>query len=569
MQGTRDLKEKMLDYLDKEIDALINQQNKEIQGLKEVIETKEKKIFKLTDKMVEQQNREYKHKNEDSQLRLEADLLLGVLYNCGDLEFIKAYLTKYREQVPTCWVEKYITVMKELMKAGDYQNSALIIQFLLESLGEEGHELQTSTYNHLLEMGPFFLLEEPDVDHLEYPYNLTNVLYFYRSMATLSGSRSIKQFLKDHVAVIKKNVFRCNSPKSITELIRCYFAYDLIDGLDAVFTDLEVVWPSIKGKLTAEQLSIILLIALYLNRDRVLLPNAYDDKYHNKSRPEMKLYWLYKKTKNNKADNLENRKDMEMLIHQSKLLSRYEKEYFTECFTNRWVETSKQTFKIKDEGTNNKLTSLKVISVLPAKQKKRHSKKFEHTMIRIALYKSGKSQTVHEYFNTPAMKVVGKEKYYLTDNQLNNIKKKRAGYWMNVGQVDEGLILMNTKRTQLKSPLVTSNNKQPISKEDHVHMTNETKLSDKSQLRKLGYQITGTTRVKRWEILSKKAVPQMGVKEVASIIAFLIRGRKAMKNGESKNRYSISEWEYDLNRLKRTYFKNDFNWPSTTVRTYP
>ncbi|OLO26784.1 hypothetical protein BTR23_22125 [Alkalihalophilus pseudofirmus] len=95
---------------------------------------------------------------------------------------------------------------------------------------------------------------------------------------------------------------------------------------------------------------------------------------------------------------------------------------------------------------------------------------------------------------------------------------------------------------------------------------NDLELNSKSELRKLGYQITGLTRVKRWEILENKAVPELGLKKVAYTIAYFVRGRKSMKNGEIKNRNSITEWEYDLNRLKEKFYNHDFSWPSTKVK---
>ena len=72
-------------------------------------------------------------------------------------------------------------------------------------------------------------------------------------------------------------------------------------------------------------------------------------------------------------------------------------------------------------------------------------------------------------------------------------------------------------------------------------------------------------RNQRWDILTGKAVPQLGLKSVAYTIAYLIRGRKAMKNGMNRNQYAITEWEYDLQRLKDKYYKKEFKWPSTKV----
>ena len=87
-------------------------------------------------------------------------------------------------------------------------------------------------------------------------------------------------------------------------------------------------------------------------------------------------------------------------------------------------------------------------------------------------------------------------------------------------------------------------------------------LNDTSDLRKLGYQITNLNREKRWEVL-EKAVPTLGLRKVAYTIASNVKLRKGQKNGKIKFGYSISEWEYDLERLKKQYYKKDFVWPNT------
>ncbi|SDN76397.1 hypothetical protein SAMN05518871_107156 [Psychrobacillus sp. OK028] len=78
----------------------------------------------------------------------------------------------------------------------------------------------------------------------------------------------------------------------------------------------------------------------------------------------------------------------------------------------------------------------------------------------------------------------------------------------------------------------------------------------------MGYQITDSTKVKRWTIL-QEAVSAMGLKKVVYIIVGNVKLRKGQKTGSKKFRYAISEWEYDLQRLKVNYYKNDFKWPNT------
>ena len=88
------------------------------------------------------------------------------------------------------------------------------------------------------------------------------------------------------------------------------------------------------------------------------------------------------------------------------------------------------------------------------------------------------------------------------------------------------------------------------------------KLNEKSELRKMGYQISGMSKIKRWEVLDR-AVPVLGLRDIAYTIAFLVKSRKGQENGEVKYKDSIFKWEKDLDMLKEKYYRNDFTWPST------
>jgi hypothetical protein len=99
-----------------------------------------------------------------------------------------------------------------------------------------------------------------------------------------------------------------------------------------------------------------------------------------------------------------------------------------------------------------------------------------------------------------------------------------------------------------------------IGEKTHAEELDDTKLNEHSALKLMGYQITGLTRDKRWSIL-KNAVPTLGLKKVATIIAYNVKLRKGQNNGMKKFQYAITEWEHDLKKLKETYYKKDFKWP--------
>ncbi|MBX6764707.1 MAG: hypothetical protein K6T51_02515 [Rubrobacteraceae bacterium] len=92
----------------------------------------------------------------------------------------------------------------------------------------------------------------------------------------------------------------------------------------------------------------------------------------------------------------------------------------------------------------------------------------------------------------------------------------------------------------------------------------EAEFQPETPLYNLGYRITGLSRSERWEILCTKAVPELGLQEVAETIARHCRVRKRQFGGREKYAHAIAEWEHDLDRLKREFYSNrryKFSWP--------
>ena len=92
----------------------------------------------------------------------------------------------------------------------------------------------------------------------------------------------------------------------------------------------------------------------------------------------------------------------------------------------------------------------------------------------------------------------------------------------------------------------------------------ETEYQLETQLFRLGYRITGRSRAKRWEILTTMAVPELGLQEVAETIARHCRARKRQRRGSVRYAHAIAEWEHDLDRLKREFYRGQrarFAWP--------
>lgn len=86
-------------------------------------------------------------------------------------------------------------------------------------------------------------------------------------------------------------------------------------------------------------------------------------------------------------------------------------------------------------------------------------------------------------------------------------------------------------------------------------------FDDESKLMKLGYQITDMTDEERWEVLSERAVPVLGLRETAAIIRALALNKIRQRNGEEKFSYCLRCYQHDLERLRKEFYENgNYGW---------
>lgn len=152
------------------------------------------------------------------------------------------------------------------------------------------------------------------------------------------------------------------------------------------------------------------------------------------------------------------------------------------------------------------------------------------------------------------------------DTYLYDQKVKKFMEGDSLKKYEKELIIRKIKQyNKAVEQLPLKMSREKITNQETVEIENsyseEFILNEKSELRVLGYQITGLSRPERWNILMS-AVPKLGLQRVVSIISYNIRLRKGQKNGEEKFEYAITEWNYDLEKLKNMYYNGGFNWPA-------
>ncbi len=197
------------------------------------------------------------------------------------------------------------------------------------------------------------------------------------------------------------------------------------------------------------------------------------------------------------------------------------------------------------------------------------SSKYAHLteeVIDLVVYTNSYEKNLKGYLRFTVLSDNGTGVAYINDDHLTLIRSSSKNNYVEVlNDTSYKVITKHSVDTNKKSTKETSSivhfawpsteitgNYQP---EEDGQMKRE------SDLKKMGYQITGISAEKRWTIL-QQAVPAIGLKSIAYTIAHNVKLRKGQKGGKKKFKYSISEWEKDLAKLKKTYYKNDFTWPS-------
>lgn len=180
--------------------------------------------------------------------------------------------------------------------------------------------------------------------------------------------------------------------------------------------------------------------------------------------------------------------------------------------------------------------------------------------VEIPLYKSKNRGTpVSAYTNKTVLISPNHRKAFITTNKFKKFTSDKFPLIPKSRKYQQSSKEKNvkniTRNTSFKWPETELQEVKTVEKK-------EDNLKENSELRLMGYQITGLTRDERWRIL-KRAVPSLGLRKVATIIAYNVKLRKGQRNGLTKYRNAITEWEHDLAKLKQVYYRKEFKWSNT------
>lgn len=375
-------------------------------------------------------------------------------------------------------------------------------------------------------------------------------------------SENISHVFKDIKSEIISNIYECHSLNLILEFLHTC----LITGNRRVFILLfERIlnnWDVFSGQITEKKIEKLLWYGFVIGYDSILLKRgSLDGVLLESNRAGIKLYkYLQNKLSNQKSSNLNYIEKVIDAINNKASFSSFEKEHIIGRIEIRAkvsisdMRSPKNSKSSKDVIFSKDIRRLSPYSLPPGTTLGKIKKKVNVT---VAVYESKISPSIIKTLKVELFTDRNQIDYYATKKTIKTLKEASR-----TGHLSARIVEMPKVKKE-KTQIKVANEelfKWPSTEVNQTNTKNDLALSEKSALRKLGYQITDSTKSERWSIL-EQAVPKLGLRTVAYTIAGNVKLRKGQKNGPAKFRYAISEWEHDLNKLKQAYYKKDFPWP--------
>jgi hypothetical protein len=546
-------KEKILKSMEQQIDDLILQYEEQLKLIKTENSKLLEELLVLKNLVIEKDNQIQDLINRSQQKIMNEN---GTPKNFTITELTKIF-------------PHYINLTEKLLKQQKYKECLKIVTRLTEVMDAKayckpGGENLVSLIKELLNIG---FEKGSELEEL-----FIKLLFFIRMF---NKREEIQSFLLKNSNEMNKQVIKTENGTIITDLGKIYFLHNKSnDLLGDLIKQLSNRWDEWVGKMNQKDVIKLLWYDFLLNKDKQVLGlSETNEKLLDQNLAEVELYGLYRKI----IAGLLNKKLVNSQIKDLKeKITLFNLEERNKMFNTLNIIDGKKSKKAK---MKEDIDEISHVSIKPKKIRKigfvvklpteSHIMPgtgiaLQEEWIELAIYKDIYLKEPIKYVKAKVLNYNEKSRVFVTEKLIQEIKKAAGKNRVDIRDFYEN----NQKQIQSKHLTITTTTDQPFTwPSTEVKGLNQNKeeksnFNEESELKKLGYQITGLTREKRWRIL-ETAVKTLGLRKVANIIAQNVKLRKGQKNGKKKFVYAITEWEYDLAKLKQNYYKNNFTWPST------
>lgn len=423
-----------------------------------------------------------------------------------------------------------------------------------------------------------------------------NVFVILKIINSFALNQEHKETLKNEIVdsriIIDSNIYERYSLPLFLELYKTYVMFDFDDLLIELYRDLLVDWELWQKTLKKDHATKLLWYGFIVSMDRDLIVFSQDNEMFKDNSIHNDILIHHEVSNLHERWNGKSTKIF-ALISNLTSFNHIEKEKIRKVIHLKGIEIEQAALAKKQADEREK----KVQQQKTINNEKDKSNKHSDGNLKKRIRKLGRiTKLVPDNFNPTELTNLSEE---IIDLALfnNQFEKNLTGYirttvlsnnGSGVAYVNEPLLkkVRNLSKNAFvdiinDTSLENSQNKNYPKEEKHKHKPNDldyfkwptteiignfhgdedqNQMKNESELKKMGYQITGVSTDKRWAIL-QRAVPIIGLKSIAYTIAHNVKLRKGQKDGLTKFKYAISQWEKDLARLKAKYYKHDFTWP--------
>lgn len=405
-------------------------------------------------------------------------------------------------------------------------------------------------------------------DYEEQERLIIDLTVWLKQAEDTSLRKSVHTLLSQHHKMLNRIITDTNSPKAILAFLHTLLLYDLDEPLKNAVSDLlDKEWPFLDANIEENHFARFLWICAYFSMDDALLQAATDSRrfLHESKIPEILLYKAYREMITQRMFKKNSLEEMMLLLTQLKLFNEREKDKLREK-----IVQGLQTLQEAAAGTAAPADMKRANEIWQIKNKTSHCPHCKQSQLveqSFLVDGFGKKtvQTPRQIYHL--LLTCGQcQRVYAYDRMKLEMNKALEPHRC---KVDLDPIEYPSKKSKttirlLKEPLRNDHFRWPSTEvlESDGHSDRDGNFREETPLHRLGYRITGLNRVQRWDVLVRRAIPNIALKEIVYTIARNVRLRKAQTGGRAKFSYAIGEWEHDLKRLKKEYYKSNFTWPT-------
>jgi hypothetical protein len=464
----------------------------------------------------------------------------------NESEFVTALIKLKDREINSYNSREFFDTVKRLLEytsRTENGKKAILLTKILHEIRSHSRVLLTDNATNVHQLCDLILIQFKHSVKERVYYNVLKLLNYCEGSL---GKINIDSVLGHRIDNLEGNIYECFKLKLSIELLHTYLVLNKKDELLKLFSDLFVDWYMFDKQINEKTFEKLLWYSFILDKDKDIQKHITQyDSLIKSNRWSIKLYRYVVKT-TSETGHMDKEKLL-LLVNRFKKINGYsiiEKESIIEQILK----------KVKEKQITTEVERFVSYNLSPGDKFSDINQKIQ---INLAVYENSEMKKIKKIIQLEAYSHPKKEDIYLKRHLLKILIEENAPGYICVkeGKKDTLKEKLENENEWFKWPSTDVNGNDDGSNDSMG-------LNEKSELRKRGYQITGKTREQRWKVL-QRIVPDIGLKKVAYTIAGNVKLRKGQREGSEKFSYSISEWEYDLARLKKKYYIKDFHWPKT------